>query len=284
MKTQNSFNNDNNTLYLVSTPIGNLSDITKRALDVLSNVKMILCEDTRVTSVLLNHYNIKTPLISYQKYNEKEKLTFILDKLKEHDIALVSDAGTPLISDPGQLLVNEASLLGFNVVAIPGASAAISSLIVSGLNYDSFTFIGFLPKKTNETKKIISSYIGRKETIVIYESPLRIKDTISLLYEILGNRNCSLGRELTKKYETIYRGNLLNASSFDFINKGEYSIVVEGDLNHDKKDINVIDKVNYYINHGLVEKDAIKLVSRELKVPKNEIYKIYKITNNDRLK
>src|SRR5690606_5033431 len=204
-----TFDETKSTLYIVSTPIGNLKDITLRALDVLKEVDLVLAEDTRVSLKLLNHYDIHKPLLSYEKFNEKERVDTIINRLKENqNIALISDAGTPLLSDPGSILVNKVIEEGFNVVAVPGASALLTGLVISGIRTEPFTFLGFLPRKQSEAKKILINYYNRIETLVIYESPLRINDTLNLLYETLGNRYLVLTRELTKKFEATYRGEL----------------------------------------------------------------------------
>ncbi len=276
MKKVSSFNNDQNTLYIVSTPIGNLEDITYRAINILKKVSLILAEDTRVTEKILHTYDIKTPLMSYHLFNEYDRIKDILEKLKEGDIALVSDAGTPLISDPGYLLVKETIKNDFNVVSIPGPSALLAGLVVSGIKTDKISFLGFLPKKKSEFKKELRNYIGKENTLVLYESPLRIKNTINDIYQVLGNRLCSLSRELTKKFETIYYGDLVKAISYEFPTKGEYVIVVAGTAPLTEESANIIEKVNYYINHGLDEKTSIKLVSNILKISKSEVYKTYK--------
>ncbi len=278
MKIQHSFENEIETLYIVSTPIGNLGDFSNRAKDILDRVDLILCEDTRVTSRLLSHYQIKTKLTSYQKFNEQEKLDETLEFIKEgHSVALVSDAGTPLLNDPGYLLVKAAIQADIKVVAIPGASAVLASLVSSGLLPQPFTFIGFLPRKAGDLKKVIAKYIGREETLVIYESPLRINKTLSDLLDILGNRKCVLSRELTKKFETIYRGDLEQMYQFDFDQRGEYVILLEGDFKEEDEIIDMVSQVNLYMEQGLSEKEALKKVAKILGIHKSEVYKAYKI-------
>lgn len=274
-----TFDETKSTLYIVSTPIGNLKDITLRALDVLKEVDLVLAEDTRVSLKLLNHYDIHKPLLSYEKFNEKERVDTIINRLKENqNIALISDAGTPLLSDPGSILVNKVIEEGFNVVAVPGASALLTGLVISGIRTEPFTFLGFLPRKQSEAKKILINYYNRIETLVIYESPLRINDTLNLLYETLGNRYLVLTRELTKKFETTYRGELKDIKDEIFDTRGEYVIYVEGKLEEIiVSDDIILKKMDEYIKKGLLEKDAMKMVAKDLSISKKEVYQVIKI-------
>ena len=278
MNIQVSYDESKPTLYVVSTPIGNLKDITLRALETLRTVDMILCEDTRVTSKLTSSYQIEVPLKSYQKFNEHTMVDFVVKQLSMGlSLALVSDAGTPLISDPGFILIDALIQKNFNVVSIPGASAALSALVSSGLLTQPFTFLGFLPRKVGEIKTVLESYVDRTETLIIYESPNRMEKTLKIMLEVLGNKRVSIARELTKKFETYYRG-LIGEFLVDVLDKrGEYVIVVEGAT---KKVLSIQDPVqlvNLYIDQGLTEKDAIKQASRDLGVHKSEVYKVYKI-------
>jgi len=275
---QVSYDEPKPTLYVVSTPIGNLKDITLRALETLRTVDMILCEDTRVTSRLTSNYQIEVPLKSYQKFNEHAMVDFVVEQLSMGlSLALVSDAGTPLISDPGFILIDALIQKNFNVVSIPGASAALSALVSSGLLTQPFTFLGFLPRKVGEIKTVLENYIDRTETLIIYESPNRMEKTLKIMFEVLGNKRVSIARELTKKFETYYRG-LIGEFLVDVLDKrGEYVIVVEGAT---KKVLSIQDPVqlvNLYIDQGLTEKDAIKQASRDLGVHKSEVYKVFKI-------
>ncbi|WP_051614464.1 16S rRNA (cytidine(1402)-2'-O)-methyltransferase [Acholeplasma equifetale] len=274
-----TFDETKSTLYIVSTPIGNLKDITLRALDVLKEVDLVLAEDTRVSLKLLNHYDIHKPLLSYEKFNEKERVDTIISRLKENqNIALISDAGTPLLSDPGSILVNKVIDEGFNVVAVPGASALLTGLVITGIRTEPFTFLGFLPRKQSEAKKILINYYNRIETLVIYESPLRINDTLNLLYETLGNRYLVLTRELTKKFETTYRGELKDIKDEIFDTRGEYVIYVEGKLEEIiVSDDIILKKMDEYIKKGLLEKDAMKMVAKDLNISKKEVYQVIKI-------
>lgn len=280
MEIQNSFSQDKNKLYIVSTPIGNLSDISYRAIEILKSVDLILCEDTRVTGKLLSYFEIKNKMESYQKFNEASKTNDIISKIKEGmNVALVSDAGTPLINDPGFILVKEAINLGVDVVSIPGASAVLTALASSGLLPQPFTFVGFSPRKSSEIKTLLTKYINREETLIFYESPLRISKTLSMFYEVLGDRRCVLGRELTKKFETFYRGNLIDMVNIEFDTRGEYVILLEGKEEMVSKEINVIHEVNKLIESGLDEKEALKIVAKQLGVHKSEIYKQYKLND-----
>lgn len=224
-------------LYIVATPLGNLGDITLRALEILKSVSLIACEDTRVSQKLLSHYDIKTKTVSYHQHSSVGKVDFLLDKLKEvGELALITDAGTPGISDPGNLLI-EAAVKKFGedceIIPIPGPSAIIALLSVSGLPTDSFLFLGFMPhKKGKET--MIKRIIDSPETVIFYESTHRIVKTLEKMKEMIGgsdiNRRIVLGRELTKKFETIYRGNIsqiLEKLKTD-VTKGEFVVVIEG--------------------------------------------------------
>tara|TARA_B110000438_G_C15703935_1_gene602320 strand:- start:298 stop:981 length:684 start_codon:yes stop_codon:yes gene_type:complete len=218
----------NATLYIVSTPIGNLKDISSRALDVLSNVNIIACEDTRITRRLLSHYNIKNKMVVYNDYNSKRKVEGLIDYLQDgNTLALVSDAGTPCISDPGYRLVNAAHIHSINVVSVPGASSVHAALSISGLPTDNYFFQGFLPKKKGRKTKF-DDLSKLNCTIVIFESPKRVKKTLLYIHEKLGNRIVSVCKEITKMYETVYFGKLDKIiKDFSEINpKGEYVILI----------------------------------------------------------
>jgi 16S rRNA (cytidine1402-2'-O)-methyltransferase len=276
---QKSFKESKPTLYVVSTPIGNLSDITYRAIEILNSVDMVLCEDTRTSSVLLNHYQIKKPLMSYHEFNKLEKEDQIISILTEgKNLALISDAGTPGISDPGYEIIKRTIDSGFHVVSIPGASAILSALVVSGLVIQPFTFIGFLPKKSSDQKRLLTSYQMRPETLVIYESPMRITNSVKTLFQMLGNRRIVLARELTKTFETIIRTTLSEALLMEHNTKGEYVIILEGQLVEEQtSDLPIEDEVKGHMQSGMTEKDAIKTVAKSRKLPKNDVYKTVKI-------
>ena len=242
---QISFKQPKPTLYVVSTPIGNLSDMTYRAVECLQTVDVILAEDTRNAKVLCRKYDIQKPLMSYHEFSDEQRESHIISLLKEQkDLALISDAGTPGISDPGYSLIQKVIDAGFYVVAIPGASAILTALIASGLVMQPFTFIGFLPRKQGERRALLKQYENRFETLVIYESPLRIEKTMHHLYEAFGNRNVALCRELTKTFETIIRTDLQTACEMTHVTKGEYVIVLEGAKPQSYDDISLVDHVN----------------------------------------
>lgn len=271
---------DKAKLYLVPTPIGNLEDITIRSLNVLKECDVIFSEDTRETQKLLNFYNIKKRLYAYHKYNEDTTFNKILEFLKENKIvALVSDRGTPSISDPGYVSAYNASKLDYNVICLPGATAFVPALVTSGINPNKFLFYGFLENKKGKKKNELENLKNIDLTLIFYESPFRIKETLGLMLKIFGNRNISISREISKMHEEIYRGNIKEVEE-ELINpKGEFVIIVEGykQNNEDKvqDDAHYINQIKNLINNGLHEMDAIKQVAKENKRKKSEIYKIY---------
>ncbi|MFP4177557.1 MAG: 16S rRNA (cytidine(1402)-2'-O)-methyltransferase [Acholeplasmataceae bacterium] len=276
---QESFRKQGPTLYLVATPIGNLGDMSFRAVETLKKVKRIYAEDTRVSLKLLAHYGIDSALESYHEHNEAFKQERIIaDLVQGDDVALISDAGTPLMSDPGYEVVQEAIRRGYPVVAIPGASALLAALVASGLTTSPFTFIGFLPRKANDAKRLVSSYRDRKETLIIYESPRRVRRTLELLEGCLGNRELVLARELTKIHETITRTTLKEGRTLPINEKGEYVLLLGKDLNENPlMSVSVVEHVEHYIRSGLDEKEAMKRVAKERKKTKSEVYRAYKI-------
>lgn len=276
MDRQKSFHNESKTLYLVATPIGNLEDITFRAVNILKSVDIIYCEDKRVSSKLLNHYEISKPLNSYHDFNKEIKSEELLNNLKDHkDIALISDAGYPLISDPGYYVIREAISNGFNVVSIPGANAALSALVVSGIAPHPFMFYGFLDSKESKRKKELEALKSHTETLVFYESPHRINKTIKNLYEVYGERQLVVARELTKKFEEIIRGTTKSLLDLGEI-KGEIVVIVEGMKDsYIESDLSILEEVDLYINEGMSSKDAIKKVAKNRKLNKNEVYQEY---------
>lgn len=214
------------TLFLVATPLGNLEDFSPRGVQVLKNVSRIYAEDTRRSSHLLTHFEIKKPLLSYFEQNELQRIPEILSCLATGDVALVSDAGTPTISDPGYKLVRDVIKAGFEVISIPGPTAAILALTTSGLPTDRFSFIGFLPKKDQARRKVLSEIAGWRTTLIFYESPYRVGATLKAMLEILGDRPASVSREITKLHEETLRGNLSELASRITTLKGEVTIVV----------------------------------------------------------
>ena len=265
------------TVYLIPTPIGNLEDITLRAVNTLKMVEVIFSEDTRVTSLLLNHLNIKKKLISSHEYNEKENKDKFLKYLDDgHDVGIVTDRGTPIISDPGYDLVKIAIEKGYNVVGLPGPTALIPALITSGLNPSPFLFYGFLNSKQSKRNKELEELKKEKATIIFYESPHRLKETLEDIYKVFGNRRISISKEISKKYEEVVRGTIVDViDKFDNI-KGEFVVVVEGNNDCvDYTNISVAEHVTAYIKEGNSVNDAIKLVAKDRNVAKKEIYNIY---------
>jgi len=215
-------------LYVIATPIGNLEDISLRALRLLQEVKLIAAEDTRTTRHLLNAHNIKTPLTSYHEHSKRAKLDYLLNYLEKEDLALVSEAGMPGLSDPGYELIVAAIERGISVVPIPGASAVITALVVSGLPTDQFVYLGFLPRRKGQRQRLLSSIVDEPRTIVAFETPHRLRKALSDIEEILGNRRLSVCRELTKVHEEIFRGRVSQAREHFSEPRGEFSLVIEG--------------------------------------------------------
>lgn len=269
---------DNISLYLVPTPIGNMMDMTFRSVEVLKSVDIILCEDTRNTKVLCSHFNIETPLMCYHIFNEEARCEEVLKLLEEgKKIALVSDAGLPCISDPGYLISKKALESGFEVRALPGASAGITALVASGLPSDKFYFYGFLDHKKSQKIKELNELCDFKETIIFYESPHRINETIEVMYDVYKDRNIVIARELTKKFEEYIRGNIKDIINMELNLKGEIVILVEGaKLSKTQNDLNsksIQEHYNHYIELGLSDMNAIKMVSKDRGVSKSIIYK-----------
>ena len=215
-------------LYAIATPIGNLEDISLRALRCLREVKLIAAEDTRTTRHLLNFYNIKTPVTSYHEYSKRAKLDYLLDCLEEGDVALVSEAGMPGLSDPGYKLIVAAIERGILVVPVPGASAVTAALVVSGLPTDQFLYLGFLPRRQGRRQRLLSSIVGEPRTIVAFEAPHRLRGTLSDIQETLGDRRLAICRELTKVYEEVFRGRVSQAREHFTEPRGEFTLVIEG--------------------------------------------------------
>jgi len=215
-------------LYVVATPIGNLEDITLRALRVLGEVYLIASEDTRTSRKLLNRYGIKSRLTSYFEHNKKNKMPLLLEALEEHDIALISEAGMPGISDPGYELIKGAIEKGFQIVVLPGPSAVTTAMAASGLPADQFIYIGFLPRKKGEKRRLLESVNAEPRTIVCFESPYRIGDSLEAILEKLGDRNIAVCREMTKLYEEVFRGPVSLAVTHFKKPRGEFTIVIQG--------------------------------------------------------
>jgi len=274
--SQKSYNNTP-TVYLIPTPIGNLDDITLRAIKILEHVEVLFCEDTRITGLLLKHLNIKKKMISSHKFNENSNDNKLFEYLSQgYDVGIVTDRGTPIISDPGYELVKMAIKNNYNVVGLPGPTAFVPALIVSGLNPQPFVFYGFLNSKDSKRKKELEEIKKHKETIIFYESPHRIIDTLNSMLLVLGNREVSISREISKKFEQIYRGTIEDVIKEMVELKGEIVIVVSG--NSDKTtfdNLTIIEHINLYIKEGMNSKEAIKKVSIDRNLNKNEVYKEY---------
>lgn len=271
-------------LYVVPTPIGNLKDITLRALEVLQSVDMVAAEDTRQSLKLLNHFDIKKPLVSYHKYNENVKSEGIISKLREgKNIALVSDAGTPGISDPGSVIIQRCIEENIDFEVLTGATAVTTALVYSGLDTTKFLFRGFIPRENKERNPIIQDLKERQETLIFYEAPHRLVKTLEFLYDNLGNRRIAICRELTKLYEEIIRLPLEDAIKYYNENqpRGEYVLVVEGKSEEEIKreeekeweNLTIEEHIKKYINEGLAKKEAIKKTAKDRGMAKSEVYK-----------
>jgi 16S rRNA (cytidine1402-2'-O)-methyltransferase len=275
-------------LYLVPTPIGNLEDISFRAIRILKEADFIAAEDTRNTKKLCNHFEIITPLVSYHEHNKEKSGEKLIEKLKEgQKIALVSDAGMPTISDPGYELVAAALQENLTVVPLPGANAALTSLIASGLPSQPFYFYGFLNRQKKEKKKELEGLKNQTATIIFYESPHRLKETLTLMLEILGNRRIALCRELTKRYEEFIRGSLTEVIEWanqDEV-RGEFCLIMEGSTQKSVAEetswwehLSVEEHVNHYISlKNISSKEAIKQVAKDRGLNKRDVYQVYHI-------
>lgn len=273
-------------IYLVATPIGNLSDMSVRAIETLKNVDIIACEDTRNTIRLLNHFEIKGHLTSYHEYNKIEKAYELCEKVKEgKDIAFVSDAGMPAISDPGYELVDIAYKEGLEVTVIPGASAVVSALAISGISSRRFSFEGFLPADKNEKKEILTELSQESRTLILYEAPHRLLKTLKELFEYMGDRNIAIVREITKLHEEVLRGRLAEIIS-DYESekvaiRGEYVLVIEGKSLLEKREerqksfeeISIREHYEKYISEGMDKKEAMKAVAKDRGIQKRDVYK-----------
>lgn len=272
---QNSYN-DTPTLYLIPTPIGNLEDITYRAVKVLEEVDVIFSEDTRVTLNLLNNFGIKNKLISLHEHNEDVVKTQVLEYLKNgSSVGLVTDRGTPIISDPGYKTVKYVSDNGYNVVALPGATAFACALVTSGISPQPFLFYGFLNSKDSKKREELELLKENEYTMIFYEAPHRIIKTLNMMLEVFGNREIGISREITKKFESIYRGKLEDVIKI-VPEKGEFVIVVEGNkLSNIDFNLSIKEAVDLYIKNGFDVMTSIKKVAKDRKIPKNEVYKEY---------
>lgn len=266
-------------LFIVATPIGNLEDLTLRAINILKSVDIIIAEDTRHSLKLLNHLEISKPLISYHRHNEEEKTDIILDKIDEgNSVALISDAGTPVISDPGEIIVKKALKRNIEVIPIPGACAIITALMAAGVNTRNFSFYGFLSINKKIRMKELDQIKNNKSTIILYEAPHKIINTLKDLEEYVGERQIVLARELTKIHEEFIRGNIKQVQEKLGSPKGEYVIIINEDDSKNENEESEINKLTieehykYYEKMGLDKKEIIKKIAKDRGVPKNEIY------------
>lgn len=265
------------TLYVVATPIGNLEDISLRAQRILKDVQLIAAEDTRKTGYLLKHYRISTPMTSYYEHNKLIKINYILDYLGKGDVALVSEAGMPGISDPGYELIAAAIKTGINVVPIPGASIVTVALAISGLPTDKFSFFGFLPNKTTNRRQVLKSAVAVKNTLLFLEAPHRLQASLKDILSVLGDRRIAVCRELTKLHEEIFRGTVSEATGHFTKPKGEFALVIEG--SREEKQLQLTDEIEKKLKRlhlaGVSAKEAVATVSAETGLSKRKLYRAW---------
>lgn len=274
------------SIYIVSTPIGNLEDISFRAIHILKQVDLILCEDTRVSKTLFRYYDIQTPYQSYHEHTSQAETQLIIDKITSgQSVAIISDAGTPLISDPGYELIQLASENDIRLIPIGGASAVLNALVASKLPPYPFYFGGFFPKKESKQQDMLQHIKSLEATIIFYESPTRIKKTLKIMYQILGARSVTLARELTKKFETFYYGNLEDTEAMNIQEKGEYVILIHG-VKYDEKplDQEVFHKYEKLLKEGFNKNEAMKMIAHEYKQSKNTVYAFLKTKGDNHAK
>jgi len=265
------------SLYVVATPIGNLEDISLRALRTLREVKLIIAEDTRKTKRLLNTHNIKTPMTSYHEHNKWTKLGYILSRLDGEDAALVSEAGMPGISDPGYELIVSASQRGIPIVPIPGPSVVITALVVSGLPAGRFTYIGFLPRRAGDRRRLLQSVADENGTIIAFESPHRLPAALNDILQVLGDRKVAVCRELTKIHEEVFRGRISQAIEHFTEPRGEFTLVIEGKSEKDKPQLteDIERKLHHMRLSGVTAKEAITEVAGDTGLSKKELYRAW---------
>ena len=265
-------------LYVVATPIGNLDDITLRAINTLKEVDIIIAEDTRHSLKLLNHLNISKPLISYHRHNEEIKKDMIINKIKEgNNIALISDAGTPVVSDPGEVIVKEALKENIQVIPIPGACALITALMGAGVSTKKFLFLGFLSLNKKLRKKELEKIEKEESTVILYEAPHKIKNTLNDLEKYVGKRSIVVARELTKIHEEFIRGTIEEVINQIENPKGEYIIIIDEneeieDEENELNNLTLEEHYKYYENQGMNKKEIIKQIAKDRNVSKNDIY------------
>jgi len=263
-------------LYVVATPIGNLEDISLRAIRILKEVELIAAEDTRSTRYLLKKYDIQTPLTSYHEHNKMTKLAYMLNCLEEKDVALVSEAGMPGLSDPGYELINAAIENGISVIPIPGASAVITALVVSGLPVNQFLYLGFLPRRKGEKRRLLQSLIDKPWTMVAFEAPHRIGETLGDALEIFGDRSVAVCRELTKIYEEVFRGSLSDAQGHFQQPKGEFTLVIAGNEGQEPQVTKHIEEeMAILYEQGIGAKRAVAQLSEKTGLPKKKLYQAW---------
>ena len=262
-------------LYVIATPIGNLEDITLRALRCLGEVKLIAAEDTRTTHHLLKAYNIKTPVISYHEHNKRAKLGYLLNCLKEKDVALVSEAGMPGLSDPGYELIVTAIEKGIPVVAIPGASAVITALVISGLPTNRFLYLGFLPLR-QERKRLLNIIANEPWTLVFFEAPHRLREALKDALEILGDQRLAICRELTKMHEEVFRGKISQAMEHFLQPRGEFTLIIEG-RKGEKPELTeeIKEKLQKLYQQGVSSKEAIAQLAQVTGLSRNKLYQAW---------
>ena len=274
------------TLYVVATPIGNLEDITLRAIRILNEVGLIAAEDTRKTRHLLNAYGIKTRLTSYHEHNKRAKLSYLLDCLQVKDLALVSEAGMPGLSDPGYELIVAATQRGIQVTPVPGASAVVTAVVVSALPANQFTYLGFLPRKNAERIRLLQSIAHEHRTIVAFESPNRLLSSLNDIAQVLGNRRIAIVRELTKIHEEVFRGSISEAVDHFQQPRGEFTLVIEGKKEAEKPALtsDIEQELCQLQNQGITAREAVKRLSLTTGLSRRELYQAWlKLKSNSGL-
>jgi 16S rRNA (cytidine1402-2'-O)-methyltransferase len=263
-------------LYLVPTPIGNLGDMTYRAVEVLKSVELIACEDTRTSLKLLNHYEIRNKLVSYHKFNEAKQTQALLEQLKSgSSVALITDAGTPAISDPASHLVSAVIRENIIVTCLPGATAFVPALAASGLDTHSFTFAGFLPLKAKERKAILQKLSQAEQTVILYEAPHRLDETLDELISYFGDRRAVIARELSKLHETFYRGTLTELKTMQIDPRGEFVLLISGAMEKELTDTELTSLIKSKIKQGWEGKELIQALTSETNISRNRLYKLY---------
>jgi 16S rRNA (cytidine1402-2'-O)-methyltransferase len=274
-------------LYVVATPIGNLEDVTLRAIRVLKEVKLIAAEDTRKTKRLLDHYGIRTPMTSYYEHNKMDKLGYLLHFLETDDLALVSEAGMPGISDPGYELIVAAAQQGTRVVPVPGPSAIVAAIAVSGLPAEQFTYLGFLPRKKSERLRLLREVAGERRTLVAFEAPHRLTDALGDILEVLGDRRVAIAREVTKLHEEVFRGTVREAIEHFQEPRGEFTIVIEGGKEEATATLTgeIENEIRVLQQQGVPARDGVARLSAATGLPRKELYQAWlEIKNSGSLK